>query len=94
MDKHTVRYDLDHIDDQDHTDVQKCFAERLLILRAVQYVSDAQNMFQKDDPLVTETVVQEIDHIRRRGFETQSPEKQLVFDHAFHATSPPSDNAR
>ena len=51
-------------------------------------------MLQEDDPLISEPVIEEIDHIPGGGLKAQAPEIQLVLDHSLHAGSPPSDRAR
>ena len=93
MDEHAVRDDLYHIDQEYDTDEQKGLPEGLLVFRAVQDIAYAQHMLQKDDPLVAEAVVKEIDHVSGAGLKEEFPHEELVAQYFFHACSPPSGEA-
>ena len=67
MDEITVRYYLQHVYDQYDPYEQKCLPKRFLIFCAMQYITYAQHMLKKDYSLVTETVIQKIDHISGAG---------------------------
>jgi hypothetical protein len=68
-----VRNDLYHIDQKDDADEKQCFPEWLLVFGTMQYITDAQHMLQEDDSLISETVIQEIDHISGAGLKAESP---------------------
>ena len=90
MDKKAVRNDLDHIDQEDHTDKQKRLPERLMILCTVKDISYPEHMLQEDDALITESVVQEIDHVSRGCLKQEFPHVELIFQDPLHREAPPS----